>query len=79
MQLGLQARQRGPYDLFEWLPLLGHTESPGFQARHLQHIADQAIQPVGLVTDGLQQFTARGGWEHQIGLQEAAGRTRYGG
>src|SRR5205807_2327006 len=44
-QRRLQARQSSPNHLFERLPFFVHLDSAGLQARHLQQVVHQAIEP----------------------------------
>ena len=43
-------------DLFQRLPLPVDLNRPGFQAGHVQDIADDPVQVGGFLNDGLQQF-----------------------
>src|SRR5262249_45042274 len=64
---------------FERRPLLVHGEPARLEARHVEEVADQAVQPVGLFEDRLKELAAHRRRFRLVVLEERARRTGDGG
>jgi len=53
---------------------VAQAERAGLQPAHVEQVADQGIQPVGLLVDGGQQLGGRVRWERDVVLEQARDR-----
>ena len=67
---GDEPMHHGAHQLVEVAPVELEAERARFDARHVQQIAHQAVEPVGFFVDGRQQIVTRGRVERDILLQE---------
>ena len=75
-ELLAETAQRRADDLLERMPFLAELERAGLEARHLQEILDEAIQPVGLLAHRLEQLLARSRVDLRSILQHGRGGAR---
>src|SRR6267378_5871382 len=68
-----QPGERDADQLFDGDPLAPELEAAGLQARDVEQVVDEAIEPLGLVADRLEQLALRDGVQTPLPLQRGAG------
>jgi hypothetical protein len=69
-----EAGERGRHHLVHADRPAVQAEGAGLQPAHVEQVADQGIQPVGLLVDGGQQLSGRLGGEGDVVLEQARDR-----
>ena len=69
-----QSSQNLVHERGDVVPALVRTQCAAFDARQIQQISDDAIQPLRLVHDRVREIMALLGRPHHVVLQQAAGR-----
>ena len=66
--------QRGGHDLFEADVALDELDRAGLDPAHVEKVADEVVEPVGLAVDRLEQLAPVVGVERDVALAEARDR-----
>ena len=69
-----EALDRGGHDLLEADVAHGELEGSALQPAHVEEVADERVEPVGLLVDGREELTRRLGCPLDVLLQEARRR-----
>src|SRR5256714_344938 len=74
-----EPRERHADQLLDGNPLAAQLQVAGLQARDVEQVVDEAVEPLGLVADRLEQLAARDGIDARLALQRRTGGAGDGG
>ncbi len=73
-QASLELSERGADDLLHRLPLLADVDRAGFEPRHVEEVADEPVQALGLVVDRLHAARAGSRADSDLGAPKQRAR-----